>query len=248
MNIPNIYDYKHYRLYILIPVALLLISLYFIPKIQLDSSLKGGVSVQLITNSTINPRTLTTLVDAKIPNAQASVSTSPGGLSVTMAENTSIASAEENLLSFYSDYSNYTQWNLNATTYQNQLVTQPDNKTVQALLATANQEQQKSLVAAHSGLEAELAYLKPFSGDQYVNVSNTTSGIAAWPDIAKNSYSNASLVYQNSVITQLRSILPFSSYSYNEVTPTLGAFFLQQMQWIIIAAFILVAIAVFIHL
>ena len=69
--IPNIYDYKHYRFYILIPVALLLISLYFIPKIQLDSSLKGGVSVQLVTNSTIDPRTLTTEVNAKIPNAQA---------------------------------------------------------------------------------------------------------------------------------------------------------------------------------
>src|SRR5271157_2864389 len=102
--IPNIYASKHYRFYILIPVALLLISLYFIPKIQLDSSLKGGVSVQLQTNSTIDPRTLTTLVNEKIPNAQASVSKSPGGLSVTMAANTSLASAEGSLLAFYSAY------------------------------------------------------------------------------------------------------------------------------------------------
>ena len=86
--------------------------------------------MQLVTNSTIDPRTLTTLVNAKIPNAQASVSTSPGGLSVTMAENSSLSKAEFDLLAFYSAYGNYTQWNLNVTTYQNQLAAQPSNTTV----------------------------------------------------------------------------------------------------------------------
>jgi preprotein translocase subunit SecF len=243
--IPNIYDYKHYRYYIIIPVALLLISLYFIPKIQLDSSLKGGVSVQLVTNSTIDPRTLTTLVNAKIPNAQASVSTSPGGLSVTMAENSSLSKAESDLLTFYSAYGNYTQWNLNVTTYQNQLTAQPGNTTVQTLLTAAEQAQQKALVAAHASLLTETADLKPFMGSQNLNITNTTSSIAAWPNIAKNSYSNASLIYENTVIADLHTVLPFSSYSYNEVTPTLGAYFLQQMQWIIIIAFVLVAMAVF---
>ena len=219
--IPNIYDYKHYRFYILIPVALLLISLYFIPKIQLDSSLKGGVGVQLVTNSTIDPRTLTTEVNAKIPNAQASVSTSPGGLSVTMAETSSLSAPRPNLLAFYSAYGNYTQWNLNVTSYQNQLVTQPGNTTVQNLFTSAEQAQQKSLGVAHTDLTAELASLRPLTGNQYYNFTNTTSGITAWPNVAKDGYSNASLVYENSVISRLRSILPFSSYSYNEVTPTL---------------------------
>ena len=37
----------------------------------------------------------------------------------------------------------------------------------------------------------------------------------------------------------------FRVYSYNDVTPTLGAFFLSQIRTIIIVAFVLVAIAVF---
>ena len=43
----------------------------------------------------------------------------------------------------------------------------------------------------------------------------------------------------------LSSHVSFSNYSYEDVTPTLGSYFLSQVRGIIIAAFILVAIAVF---
>jgi preprotein translocase subunit SecF len=52
--------------------------------------------------------------------------------------------------------------------------------------------------------------------------------------------------YQNIVLGKIRSFVPFSSYSYDSVTPTLGKFFLSDMVSIIITAFILVAIAVLI--
>jgi preprotein translocase subunit SecF len=246
MILGNFYANKHYRFYIIIPVALLLISLYFIPKIQLDSTLKGGVSVQVQTNSTINTRTLTALVDSNISDAQATVSRSPGGLSITMAANSSLSDAETNLLAFYSAYDNYTQLTLNITEYESDLSTQSTNVTLQGLLSTSKQQQQKSLSDAQSYLSAELINLEPFIGSpSNADVTNSSASITAWPNIAKNSYSNASLIYQNNVITKLKGVLPFTSYSYNEVTPTLGAFFLKQMINIIIIAFILVAIVVF---
>jgi preprotein translocase subunit SecF len=236
----NIYESKHYKLFILIPVALMLISIYFIPHIQLDSSLKGGVSVQVVTNSTENVRALTDAVNAKIPGAQASVARSPGGLSITTAANTSLASAETNLLAFYSAYGNYTTYTFNITAYQSQLATQPANTTLQGLLASSKVQQQKAAVAFNTSLAAELSDEQPFIGTVNYNKSN----IVNLPNIAKNSYSNASLIYQNRFIATLKTVLPFSSYSYNEVTPTLGAFFLNQMITIIIGAFILVAIVV----
>src|SRR5208282_819720 len=98
----NIYESKHYKLFILIPVALMLISLYFIPHIQLDSSLRGGISVQLQTNATPDVRTLTTSIDGVIPGAQASVSKAPGGLSIALVDNQSLSTAEGYLLSLYS--------------------------------------------------------------------------------------------------------------------------------------------------
>ena len=218
------------------------IAIYFIPHIQLDSTLKGGVSVQVETNSTLNPITVTTLVDSKIPCAEASVSRSPGGLSITLAENTSIASAETNLLSFYSAYSNYTAATYNVSAIQVQLTTEPTNTTLQGLLTTSQTEQQKSIPQFTAALSAELLDLKPFIGTVNYNASN----YASLPNVAKNTYSNASLVRHNQIISALKSVLPFTSYSYNEVTPTLGAFFLSEMETIIIVAFILVAIVVFV--
>lgn len=238
----NIYQNKHYKLYILIPVTLMIISLYFIGKIQLDSTLKGGVSVQVVTNSTISPQQLTALVDSKIPGAQASVSSSPGGLSITMASNTSISDAETELLSFYSAYGNYTSSTLNITAYQSQLATQPSNTTIQTLLATAKTTQATSIKSMNVTLTGELSDLKPFIGTVQYNATDYD----ALPNVAKNSYSNASLVYENQIVGKLKTILPFTSYSYDEITPTLGAFFLQQIRFIIIIAFILVAIVVFI--
>lgn len=238
----NFYESKHYKLFILIPIAMMLIAIYFIPHIQLDSSLKGGISVQLETNSTLDPRALTALVDAKIPGAQSSVSKSPGGLSITIAENTSIASAQTDLLNFYSAYGNYTSATDNITIAQSELSTQPTNATLRGIINTSTVVQQKSIPEFQSALSSELSNLKPFVGAVNYNSSN----YASLPNVAKNSYSNVSIIYQNQVISDLKGILPFSSYSYNEVTPTLGAFFLSQMETIIIAAFILVAIVVFI--
>lgn len=236
----NIYQNKNYKFYILVPIIMLLISLYFIPKIQLDSSLRGGISVQLITNSTANPRALTALVDSQIPGAQASVQSSPGGLSITMAENGSISAAQTNLLGFYSEYGNYTSYTVNITEYNQQLATNPGNTTLQTMLSGAKAQQQKSIANAQAALSSELSALRPFIG----NVTYNASDIAALPNVAKNGYSNASLVYQNMVISKIKSIIPFTSYSYNEVTPTLGAFFLQQMIEVIAVSFVLVAIVV----
>ncbi|MGD0510422.1 MAG: hypothetical protein ABSA33_01140, partial [Candidatus Micrarchaeaceae archaeon] len=224
----NIYESRHYKYYILIPVALLLISLYFIPKIQLDSSLKGGVSIQLITNSTVNPRTLTSLVDSKISGAQASVSSSPGGLSITIAANSSIAGAETDLLSFYNSYSNYSTYTYNITAMQTALASQPSNATLQKFITSNQTGLQKSAAAMNASLAAELKELKPFIG----TVSYNTSNIENLPNVAKNSYTNASGVYQNEVLAKIKGVIPFSSYSYNDVTPTLGQYFLNQMETI----------------
>lgn len=239
----NIYESRHYRLLILIPLALLLISLYFIPKIQLDSSLRGGISIQAQTNSTISVRQLTQDVDSRIPGAQAGVSRSPGGLSITIATNSSLASAESRLLSIYSEYGNYSASVINVTLYQNMLSSQPGNATLQALLSNARAQKQKLISRLNLSLSEELRTLAPLIGNRInYNSTNADSMLA----LARSVYSNASSIYESDVIAALRGIIPFSSYSYNSVTPTLGSFFLLQMRNIIIAAFILMAISVFV--
>lgn len=238
----NIYEWKHYKLLILIPVALMLISIYFIPHIQLDSSLRGGISVQLQTNATPDVRTLTTAIDAAIPGAQSTVAMAPGGLAVNLVDNQSIANAEVDLLALYSAYSNYTQYTLNLTQAQSAYSSQQSNSTLAGIIATSQKGINASIVQMNDNFNAESAALKPVLGtSQTVN----TTDYQALVNMAQTAYTTASAKYQSFVISKLTSLVSFSSYSYNEVTPTLGAFFLSEIKNIIIVAFILVAIAVF---
>jgi preprotein translocase subunit SecF len=238
----NIYELRHYRLLVAIPIVLMLLGIYFIPSIQLDSSLKGGINLQLQTNATLDVRQLTALINSKIPGAQASVSTAPAGISVTIATNASIASAETALLEIYSAYGNYTKASVNVTALQGAVASQPSNATLQGMLTNAKTAQQSAHRVINATLSKELEYLKPFIGGATYNSSN----VDAMLNVSKGAYANASAEYESLVVKTFHGILPFSTYSYNEVTPTLGAFFLGQMLDVIIAAFVLVAITVFV--
>ena len=243
MALPNIYEMKHYKLLILIPIAMLLVSVYFIPRIQLDQSLKGGVQVQLQTNSSVNVRSLTSAIDAAIPGAQASISQSFGGISITISANASLTAASQHATAVYSSYGNYSNAAVLLTSYQAGLKQQPNNSTLASIINGLEANQTKYLGQMSSNLSAELAALAAFTGRTPAYNSSNADMMYA---LAQSAYANASSIYQRSVITTLRGLISFTSYSYNNVTPTLGSFFLGQMRTIIIAAFILVAISVFI--
>ena len=243
MALGNIYENKNFRLLALIPIAMLLISLYFIPQIPLDSSLRGGINIQLQTNVTNNAQSLTSAINAKIPGAQASVSVSPGGETITIAANDSLATAQTNLLSLYQLYSNYTTDIARVAAYQNALSSQQGNTTLQSALAAEQSNVTSTLHNMNSTSTKTIIILKPLLGNVQYQV-NSTDALGMLNSV-KNAYSNASANYKTYVVSSLQGIVPFSSYTYQEVTPTLGAFFLNQMQTVIIASFIIVAIAVF---
>ena len=239
----NIYERKNYKLYIIIPIALLLVSLVFIPRIQLDQSLRGGVNIQLQTNSSIDVRTLSAAIDAAIPRAQSSISLSPGGISITMATNSSLSSASTLGLAVYAGYSNYSNSALLLAAYKTQLQSQPNNQTLISTINSEQANQTKELAQMSTSLSQELALLVPFvGGPASFNSTNPSQMVS----VAQTSLSAASAAYQSKVIATLHSLLSFTTYSYNDITATLGSFFLSQMEAIIIAAFVIVAIAVFI--
>jgi hypothetical protein len=126
----NIYKSKYYKLFPILPILLLIIGLYFIlvPHIPLDSSLRGGIDLQLQTNSIVNIQTLTYAINAKIPNAEASVSTASGGVDITIATNSSLTSAQDKLVTLYDYYSNYTKESTEIALYQNELSKQTNSK------------------------------------------------------------------------------------------------------------------------
>ncbi len=245
MQLGNFYESKHYKLFVLIPIALLLISIYFIPKIQLDSSLTGGTQIQMSATSNFSVANFTLMINSKFPHAQIQRSTLNGvtSLSVTIPSNTSITSGYGYLLQIYGWDSNYSIAQSNAAVFGTELGTNPSNASAKAGLAGANRNMTKAMGAMDSLISSELISLKPLLGSTpYLYNSSSAASIVR---TGRNAYDNASSIYKNSVVSYMHKYIDFVTYSYNDVTPTLGAFFLTEVRNIIIIAFILVAIAVF---
>jgi len=241
-TIPNIYTSKNMKFYIIIPVVLMIIGAILATHITLDTSLSGGVSVILQTNATIAASQVSSQLGSSLQVANPTVFTSPGQVQITIANNQSLVNAENYQLNFYSYLSNYTSYNFNYTTLQNALRTNPGNQTLLSQLAVSNSRINASLLGMTSQLNLELQSLKPFVG----TIAYNPADINNMSNTAQNSYVNASFVYKQKIVTALHSLIPFSSFTYQQVTPTLSRFFLGQVWGIIIAAFVLISIAVLI--
>jgi preprotein translocase subunit SecF len=242
LQFPNIYTSKNLKLLLAIPVVLLLVGLYLTQYIQYDTSLKGGVQLLIQTNSTINPEQFASMIGTKLGVAPPTISASPGGYQITVIANTSLSDGESSLEDFYSYQANYSASQFNATTAQIGLSRDSGNSTLLSELKTAQSGMDISQEGMNRSLSLELFSLEPLIGQRRYNSSSVTN----MASVASGAFTNASVAYQNKVIDAVRSILPFSSYSYQQISPTLSQYFLGQVIGIIIVAFILVSITVFI--
>ncbi len=237
----NIYLLKNYKLLVVIPLLLLVISLYFIPKIQLDDTLRGGVTITLQSNGTANTRALVSSIDSRITGAEASVQQAPGGISITIASNESISDANNYLISAYSAYSNYTTFQSDVAQLQAEQRAQPDNGTVGTLLSASSANESSAYSALRGDVSSEFSALHTILPNATANDTSAQSLINS----ASAELSNANSAYEQYVLSTLKSIIPFTTYSYETVTPTLSSYFLSQIFGILVAAFILMAIACF---
>ncbi len=242
MALPNIYTHKNLKFFMAVPLVLLVIGLYFSTHIVLDSSLSGGVTITLQSNTTMSPQAISSAIVGRLHVPTPTVSVSSGSVTVTIAANQSLSNAYDYLLQFYSNQSSYNLYLANATNAKIQLQQTPSNNTYMAALATANAGLNSSLANMNKAVSNELGQLSPFITKPSYN-ANEPASMAA---VAQSSYSNASLIYQQNVISQLRSIVPFiGTPSYQQITVQQSKTFLSSLFQIIIVSFILVSIVVF---
>jgi preprotein translocase subunit SecF len=242
LKLPNIYHYKHLKVLLAIPVLMMLFGILLSTHLQFDTTLSGGVSVLLQTNSTISPSAFASAVSSKLGVSEPTIASSPGGYQVTIPMNNSLSNAQNYLIAFFDYNANYSVQSVNATSIQIALQHNPANETLASELKTAQAQENQTLSLMSSSLGSELGELRPF-----INTSKYaygTSNPQQMANVAKFAFSNASTVYKDNVISDLKSIVPFTSYSYQQVTPTLSSYFLSQVEYLIIIAFILVSISV----
>ncbi|MEM3781776.1 MAG: hypothetical protein QXT43_02340 [Candidatus Micrarchaeaceae archaeon] len=240
MLLPNIYSRKSVKLLIAVPLIMLIFGVYFSFHISLDSSLRGGVSITLETNYTGTPAEIASSVASQMHVIGAEVAKSPGGFTITLPINQSLANANNYLSEFYTQESNYSAAQLNYTTLTIALKGSPGNATLESEIANDSRLMALYMGQMENSSAAVFSQLAPFG----ISASNFTSP-SAMQSVLQSAYGAASSAYEQKVLSALAGIVPYKSYSFEEVTPTLGSYFLKQFKDIIIVAFVLVFIAVF---
>ncbi len=240
-TLPNIYSHKNLKFFIAIPVVMMFISIYLSQGLILDSSLSGGESIILQTHSNLSAQQLSAALAQKLHVPSPTVQTGGGQVQITIDANKSLSSAENYLIAVYSYNGNYTQAVLNYTNYKIAYTNNPSNSSLALGIAQAQAQQNKSMAGMQANLNLELAALSPFTAGQ-VQAGNDPGTMAA---IAQDAYSNASNTYEKNTMNAISQIIPYSSYSYQQITVQESGFFLKQLETIIIAAFILISIVVF---
>lgn len=242
VSIPNIYKSKHVKYYVLLPILLMILGAYMSSHIVLDSSLSGGVSIVLQTNSSISSQQLSSEIENVLHLHGVSIQKAPGGVQITIPTNESLSNSESYLLDFYTYKNNYTNDILNATNITVALQNSRGNTTLlEQRLSAVNKRTNASMVGMSKSLNNELSSLSTFK----INNSYKNGDVVNMSNVANAAYSQASNLYKQNVMGALSKLVGFTSYSYQQLSPTLGKFFLGQLRNVIIIAFIIISIVVF---
>jgi preprotein translocase subunit SecF len=194
------------------------------------------VSIILQTNTSANPAALAGEIGSALNSEAPSIAVSPGGLQITLTINQSLANANGYLISVYAEKTNYSSFLVSSTALNLAHERNQSNSTITNELIKTNANLNASISKMQTLLNEELMALKPFN---IASASNSSSDPGKLQAIAQGAYSNASDKYKNSIISTLHNFISFTSYSYQQVTPTLGQFFLQELTNTIIITFIL---------
>ncbi|MEM3791573.1 MAG: hypothetical protein QXL16_02495 [Candidatus Micrarchaeaceae archaeon] len=234
----NIYSSKYTKYYPAIPIALLIVSILMLPHISYSTELQGGVDISLITNSKVDIPLLSSELATKLNIPPPSITGSGNGLDITLPNNESLVKANSYLQSIYQYYSNYTSLLVNQSTLQSVLAKNPNNSTAKAALINTSILINKTEAEIISSFKSEIESLKPFIG----NVTFNATDVGQVPQIAQSQYSNASKVFEDKLLSAIKSYVNVSSYSFEQITPTLGKYFLSQVKSVLLASFILIVI------
>jgi preprotein translocase subunit SecF len=246
MELPNIYKYKNYKLLIIIPILLIALSIYFIPKIPTGMDLRGGTLITLKTNSSFSDDALTSSLQKELGVSEVSISRIQTPLEnkveIELEQNERIAAGETDIRSFYSKVEKVNSLNYDISRFTSDLqsgnLSQADQADVQGRLADA----QKSLPTATSDMHAA-ADLVVKDYEFFVGTINTSN--ATDTKTLESLLANASLTakqkYSDKILAVLNTQMKVDQISIEDVSPSLSEFFVTNTEWTVLWSFLLTA-------
>lgn len=225
MNIPNPYDNRHYIYYIAVPLLLMAASLgliFFGPGLQPDIDLKGGILISVQAQGAVDEAALSeALLQASGQNAHIRSFDSPTGVGVDieLPLDPALDKADALLLQTRNLQQEYDQARIDAS---QGLV---DENVVQSLRGQVTASARQTMDAAGKTLTA----LEP------------TEAVIQ----AENAVSESRTEYRSRLTQAVQDTVAVDSISIRQVGSSLSRFFLAKTQEVVLLAFVLSAILVF---
>lgn len=225
MKIPNPYASKHYYLLGVIPVLLVLVALLFIPSIPKGIDLRGGTLITVQSATPVDANALQAALSKYSETVSVQQISAPSGygLQVTMENNPEFDQAESMLSTLASMDNQLTSLQTAASTGPNPALTQQIN-------------------GLSDQVVSESAQILKLVGSSQAAPADPHAAAA----LAQDEFSAAQEKQNTQVTAAIEKVAPGSSVSVQQVGSTLSSYFLAQAQNIVIYAFILSAIAIFI--
>ncbi len=246
MELPNIYKIWDYRVLMAVPLALILISLYFIPQIPKGIDFKGGILITLQTNSSVDEEAIrSSLSGIGVKDVVLSSYTHPFGTTVEIEieQNQFLAEAEKSRIPFSDRYDEVIDLEYQKTTMELEI------------------EQNSSLASKYEArlkdVNAQLAQKREEMNAHALTIlSNCGQVLGRQIDIQPGStkelqdqvdkvYLEATETYNRRILGALSGSVQFSSYSFANVMPSLSEYFISKVFQIFVISTVLVVIVVF---
>ncbi len=246
MELPNIYEMTDYRRLIIVPIVLILISLYFIPQIPKGIDFKGGILISLQTNSSISEEQIQgSLTGIGVKDVVLSSYTHPLGttIEIEIEQNQLLAEAEKVRIPFSDSYDQVSELEIEKTRYESEIERnssttsqyQPKLDEVNAKLSQKRDEMDKYALTILSNCGQVLGRKIDLPAGSAKDLRDEVDQV----------YLEATENYNARILDALRGSVQFSSYSFANVMPSLSEYFISKVLSVIAISTLLVVIVVF---
>lgn len=218
MHVPNPYENKHYKLYFVVPVVLIIAALFYIPQIPQGIDLRGGLLITVFTDGDVSPAKMAEIQNALSEFGSASVrsfsSPAGSGVEIEIPSDENLAKGEGLLAEMNS---------LN-------------NDLVQLEIANSSLAEQKRVEVMQKARE-----LNSLFSTQALDESDVQKSVAQ----AQQAFLEERSSYRQRVSQALASVVSVENASFKEVGSSLSKFFVTKTREVVLYSFILSAIIIF---
>ncbi|PJD01359.1 hypothetical protein COU38_01395, partial [Candidatus Micrarchaeota archaeon CG10_big_fil_rev_8_21_14_0_10_54_18] len=231
MNFPNPYENKKYKWLAVIPLLLMLASVYFIFQIPTGIDLKGGLLLTVYSEQEVDEAKIQAAL-ADYADAEVRTFSSPlgSGVEIELPNDPSLEQADAELKELLDYAEEYTRAEVAAAYYEGG--------------GEGNASEKESVFAEKARLEALVL-------EKSGIVLSLTTGEAVPADaneaaaLAEEAFNEARSAYRTNLLKKVSSVVGVEKYSFKEIGSSLSKFFFNKTQEILIYSFILSTIVVF---